>query len=244
MAKEVSTTMRSRRVMYDDYTDGFYVETRVEALQRQSENRASETEVLNKSQEARFEVAQRQIEAAKRIFERKFLAEANQHKQNLRERIAYKQILDDLPRPDGSLESGSNPRVRVLNSYSRLELQALVEARIKEGSPSSIRRKAAHKLLTHRKPVEVFNRVRSTTSLLQSARRKRHRHSSVSAEGGREYTPRQSNVQLILPPISMSMRNVRAVSSDAGLTSADKPNVTQQADLSLPSVFLTQNGNS
>jgi hypothetical protein len=46
--------MRARKVIYDDYTKAFYVETRVEALERQVATRAKLADVLNRSHDARL----------------------------------------------------------------------------------------------------------------------------------------------------------------------------------------------
>ena len=61
MDSGISTTMRARKVIYDDYTHAFYVESRVEALERQCATRAKHTDVLNKSHDAHLRDQKKQV---------------------------------------------------------------------------------------------------------------------------------------------------------------------------------------
>ena len=61
MDRGISTTMRARKVIYDDYTNTFYVETRVEALERQVATRAKLTDVLNRSHDTKLRNHKKQV---------------------------------------------------------------------------------------------------------------------------------------------------------------------------------------
>ena len=239
MDNSLNKTRRSRRVIFDEYTGKIYVEERVQAVRRQSETRANEIESLNKAEEVKFEFAQRQIEKARRIYERKVLAEVNQHKQNLREHIAYKHILDDIARRNDLLESDDNARIQDFNT-NKMEYHSLVEQKIKDCSPSARRLRAARKLLLDRKPIEVYDNSRSLSALLRTARHKRCRNCSELDTKGHEYISRQSTAQLILPPISMTMKDARVSLKSATWTGFEQRNVRSKTELSLPSMFFTQ----
>lgn len=61
MARAESTTMRARKVFYDDHNHAFYVESRVEALERQVATRAKLTNVLNRSHDSRLSYLKKKV---------------------------------------------------------------------------------------------------------------------------------------------------------------------------------------
>ena len=67
MDSGISTTMRARKVIYDDYTNTFYVESRVEALERQVATRAKLTDVLNRSHDTKLRNHKKQVQNVRLI---------------------------------------------------------------------------------------------------------------------------------------------------------------------------------
>nr|KAG5704326.1 hypothetical protein BaRGS_012635 [Batillaria attramentaria] len=88
--------MRARKVIYDDYTNGFYVETRVEALERQVATRAKLTDVLNRSHDTKLRNQKKQVEAEKDIFDKKNDRDTTFHREQLKDHVAHKSVLHDI----------------------------------------------------------------------------------------------------------------------------------------------------
>ncbi|XP_067683738.1 uncharacterized protein [Haliotis asinina] len=230
----ISTTMRSRKVCFDDYTNAFFVESRLETLKRQIETRSGLTDVLNKSQEARCDFKKRQFDAAKRIFIRKSSMAMTIHRDNLQEYKAHWNVLQDIARKKqraGLYDEDD------LGTYgpgaSKVEIQDLIEKKIKQSSPSAKRRRDARKHLNHRNRVEVFDRNLPTSALLKSKVKSR-----TSTKGG-EFRSRRSGI--VLPPIAVTFTKQDGEEVGNGVHITTRPATSgRYNDLGLPAVFVTE----
>lgn len=236
----ISTTMRSRKVCYDDYTNGFYVESRLETLKRQIETRGGLTDVLNKGQDARCDFRKRQVDAAKRIFTRKNSMAMTIHKDNLQEYKAHWGVLQDISRKKERqelYEEGSMGRYGL--GSSKIEIQDLIEKKIKQSSPSAKRRRDARKHLNHRSRVEVFDRNLTTSALLKSKVKSR-----TSTQGG-DFRTRRGTAQLVLPPIAVTFTKKNGKQVGNGVHITTRPATSgRYNDLGLPAVFVTETNNA
>jgi hypothetical protein len=240
-------TTKKRKVHYDTYTRGFYMETRVEALQRQVEYRGKMTGVRNKSEDARLSLAKKQVEGARYIFNRKNNRELSEHKENLTTTLAYKRVLGHIARDrDRILRGEENNYGRYGEDSSRSSLEVDIAKEAREMSGFIKRKRDAERLLSHRKKLEVFDRTLATPEMYRAAQSKRSR--SVSPVNRRRRKSSQRKIptpKLILPPITVRLRREDSgprVTDSVSQAHSQRPN--QSASLELPSVFVTQHSDA
>ncbi|XP_041350131.1 uncharacterized protein LOC121369242 [Gigantopelta aegis] len=174
----LTTTMRSRKVCYDDYNSKFWVESRLEALERQCAARMPDIAVLNKYQDNRYSVMERQLEAERRRFYRKNLVVFNKHKQNLIDHVAYKRVLFQKTLENNRAKSESN----IHNQFNclgicRLDVQSQIEEKRKDFCPTFRRLNAAKKLLEAQRQPKVQEPPKEHESPVGKVRRIKRRES-------------------------------------------------------------------
>ncbi|KAK7101597.1 uncharacterized protein [Littorina saxatilis] len=246
MDRAVSTTMRTRKVIYDDYTHAFYVETRVEALERQVATRAKLTDVLNRSHETRLRNHKKQVDAEKDIFEKKNDRKTSFHKEHLKDQVAHRHVLDGIARSRHDSGSGNRSESH-LGHYglgaSKLDIQPLIEQNIKENTSSAKRKRQSMRIQSKRRGVNVFDRTKTTSALLRMKPQVKSRPTSedVKATQAEEQATKQAK-QLILPPITVRWAR-HHVTEDKGETLQGTRYTgggDRNGDSTLPTVFVTQ----
>ena len=194
-------TDKIQSLIYDDYSDRFYFETKVEALERLSKQRGKHADIVNRSNNKRLEHQNKQIHSAQGIFEGKIHREINAARESLKDMVSYKHVLNKISQKnkmdifnDGHLGT-YGPGV----SYFELE-----ESRnqAKKDMLYETRRKVQSQLLLHqRKPMPVLDRTKDTVHLLQTWR-KAFQGADTSTKGlGGENGQDSTNRGLMLPPI-------------------------------------------
>ncbi|KAK3102661.1 hypothetical protein FSP39_012978 [Pinctada imbricata] len=220
---------RKRKVIYDEYTNGFYTESKMESLQRQCDFRSKMAGVLNRGEESKLTGKRKAVEAEKQIFELKNEKETTLHRENLRDYQAYREVLRNILKERENDKNWDDKYGMYGSGVSRLDLELEVQRQKTEMTPIIVRKRNAEKLLSQRKRVEVFDRKMNTTELLNKARKKRKQPDveSKSPEDSRR-TPK-----LILPPITVTFRKEEDFESGAERRSTEVTN-------DFPSVFVTQ----
>ena len=133
----LSPTMLSRRVGFDDYHCRFWVESRVEALQRQCATRLPDVQVLNKYHDKRYELLEKQLEAARRKFYKRNVIIFNKHKQNLMEHVCFRRVLNQMERENIRAKSDSNITRKDKNmGICKVDVQQQIDERKKEFCPT------------------------------------------------------------------------------------------------------------
>ncbi|CAL1539520.1 unnamed protein product [Lymnaea stagnalis] len=225
---ESSTTMRARKVTYDEYTGIFYVESRLEALERQVLCHAKMAEVLNRSQESKLRFITKQDKGARDIACRKLDKEGRHQRQALRDRIAYSQILREFS--SGKSEGGDelSPRAVYDLELSRQDIQTLIQKKLKDSTPSAKRKRQSKNILNSRRLIQVFDRTQSTSALLRMKDKIASRPTSEqlqatpldAADTRAPYQRRSGPPKLILPPITVRRQHHR---TSGELTRGQKP---------------------
>lgn len=239
MDSGVSTTMRARKVIYDDYTNAFYVESRVEALERQVATRAKLTDVLNRSQDTRLKDQTKRVKAEKEIFEKKNERETLQHRELLKDHVAHRSVLNDIAR-SRVIDSITGTRAQShLGQYglgaSRLEIQPLIENTIKENTPAAKRLRKSWSIQNKRRAITLFDRTKSTSALLKMKQQMKSRPTSeITAKKKAE--PSDTSGRLILPPITVRWSKQRP--RDCSTSQAIRGD--KDGHNTLPTIFVTQ----
>ncbi|RUS73734.1 hypothetical protein EGW08_018495, partial [Elysia chlorotica] len=145
----------------------FYVETRVEALERQVATRAKMTDVLNRSQDSKLRTQKKRDQAALDIFDRKFEKEGQNHKEALKDHVAHYGVLRELAQERENSGQADPNMGRYGPGSSKLEIQPLIQKKIKESTPSAKRKRQSKKILATRKNIKVFDRTKPTSALLK-----------------------------------------------------------------------------
>ncbi|ESO99127.1 hypothetical protein LOTGIDRAFT_173922 [Lottia gigantea] len=233
MSSDISTTMRARRVVFDDFNKAFSVESRVEALQRQVETRSKLTNVLNRSQECKLDYSKGKVEAARGIFTRKSDSEMDLHRHSLKDYVAHRELLDKFARMNRRKGLSS-----ALGKYgigtAKVEIQPMINKRVKDATPSAIRRREAKKLVRRRKKVHVWDRTLDTPDLLNAGK--------DNVKNSRQNTQIRGNRHSVTLP---SVKKLSSSTADSPPNKGTLPSINPQvdpiaSDLTLPSVFLTQ----
>ncbi|XP_025107800.1 uncharacterized protein LOC112572373 [Pomacea canaliculata] len=202
MARAESTTMRARKVFYDDHNHAFYVESRVEALERQVATRAKLTNVLNRSHDSRLSYLKKKVNSEQNIFEKKNERETTFHRDQLKDHVAHMHVLHDLARTQVS-EGRRNSHLGAYGlGASRLDLLPLIEQSVKDDSPAARRRTKSQRIQSRRRQVPVFDRTQTTSALLKMRSQIMSRPTSeflFSADSTSSGVSRR----LVLPPITL-----------------------------------------
>ena len=233
------STTRKRKVIYDDYTNGFYLESRAEALQRQVEYRTKATDVLNRSADARLNFERRQVDAARHLFQMRREREVGQHMEHLRDHVAYKLVLDKVARERETLNVDDSDYGKYGPGISRLELDEEVLHKIHDMSPTARRKRETDKLLRQRKKPTVFDRNLATPEIFQnSLSRRKNCSASPKNKSASRKTPK-----LILPPITVKLAREDSkpkISDSVSQGHTERGQGHQNSNgAALPSIFLT-----
>ncbi|OWF44585.1 hypothetical protein KP79_PYT12074 [Mizuhopecten yessoensis] len=237
---------KRRKVFYDDYTGGFYTESRMENLKRKCDYSGKMAEVINRSEVSRLNVALKTVNTAKHLFEMKTERETTFYRDCLKDHLAYKHVLEGISKERDSDSSWDWKYGRYGKGVNRTDLEPQINEQLVEMAPDVKRKRQAEMLLSQRKKPEVFDRNMKTNDLLGLIKNKRTKSSSpVRRKTGAPYTGSgRRTPKLILPPITVTMSRESTadkVVNVRNLESTHKRSNTTTADTSgLPTVFVTQ----
>ncbi|XP_076469547.1 uncharacterized protein LOC143299913 [Babylonia areolata] len=167
------TASSMRKVVYDDYTNRFYVEGRLEALERQVATRAQQTYVLNRSHDTRLLWSKKQVEAEHIIFCKRSTRDAAFHQDQLKDHVAHRHVLRSIARARARVvDSATGRRAEShLGFYgagaSKTRIQPEIDRTVRENTRSALRRKNSVRILRERRAVPLFDRTRTTSALLR-----------------------------------------------------------------------------
>ena len=241
------TGTKKRKVHFDEYSGGFYAESKVEALQRQCDYRARLTEVINKAEEAKYKFACKQVDAEKQIFLMKKERADHRHQENLQDHKAHLSVLEKLAREREKTMLEDDLFGKYPPNSIRNRLDELIIDEIKELSPVTQRRKEAHKLLEKRNEMPDVNRTMSTDDLFFKLKSRQSRASSpAKSSTAPAHSTRKSMPKLILPAITVKLTKdgTRPKVTDSVSIGKNKDkstaNVKKSNDKSaFPSLFIT-----
>ncbi|GFN77360.1 hypothetical protein PoB_000386600 [Plakobranchus ocellatus] len=101
------------------------------------------------------------------IFDRKFEKEGQIHKDALKDHVAHYGVLRELASERESSGKGDPNMGRYGPGTSKLEIQPLIQKKIKESTPSAKRKRQSKKILATRKNIKVFDRTKPTSALFK-----------------------------------------------------------------------------
>ena len=112
-----------------------------------------------------------QVDAEKDIFEKKNDRETSFHKELLKDHVAHRHVLTNIARSKSDGAATGSRAESHLGHYglgaSKLEIQPLIDQRIKDNTCSAKRRKQSRKIQSKRREVKVFDRTMTTSALLR-----------------------------------------------------------------------------
>lgn len=242
LGEEVS--VKRRKVIYDEYTGGFYAESKVESLQRQCEYRARLTDVMNKAEEAKYKLACKQVNAEKHLFLTRKEKASHRHAEALQDYKAHKNVLDKLAKEREELAAQMEDIYgRYPPDSLRPNIETLIEEELKEMSPIVRRRREATKLLCKRNDLSEVDRTMSTEDLFENLKHRKSRISSPVKTSSGTPAPEVSQkpaARLILPAITVKLGNNATYPRVLGPVSRTNEYSKSYDDNSaLPSVFVT-----
>ena len=190
------------------------------------------------------------MEGSLSLFNMKNERERDQMSKSLREKIAYKSVLDVI----GGLNDRNPQHSDLYGRYgpetSRIDLIPLIEAELHMMTPQSKRKMKAQELLQQRRRLRVFDRSLSTEALLRiriKSRLSEERPKSPIATTGDRSSRKRG--KLILPPLQVG-KTPPSTAGDKVKTSTPqkeiegevlfKPHEENSDARSVPVVFLTQ----
>lgn len=236
-------SVKRRKVIYDEYTGGFYAESKVESLQRQCEYRARLTDVMNKAEEAKYKLACKQVNAEKHMFLIRKEKTTHRHSEALQDYKAHRNVLEKLAKEREELNAqmediyGKYPPDSV-----RPNIEDLIEEELKEMSPMVRRRREATKLLLKRNDLSEVDRTMSTDDLFENLKHRKSRVPSPAKSPSRTpgtETPKPA-ARLILPAITVKLGSSTAY--PRGIEPSSRTNENSKFNNNnamLPSVFVT-----
>lgn len=197
---------KQRNLIFDDYADRFYFETKVEALERLSKQRDKHACTQNRSGSKKLEFEHQQIHSAQHIFESKFYREVHAARESLKDMVSYKHALNKIARTNSSNQSQQDQNMGKYGldvSYFKMEDE---RNQAKKDMRYETRRKVkAKQLLENRKPMFVLDRTKTTDHLLQNWR------AEVTGESKQDQVKNKKG--FVLPPLQVKkpVSNGRAV---------------------------------
>lgn len=234
-----STATKPRKVYYDDLSNGYYSETRIEAVQRQCEKNTKIAETRNRSENVRLDFTKRQANVAHHIFKMKSTREIGAHRDVLRDHVAHKSVLHDVAKCREFKADEENFGTYGIGS-SKIELTPIIEVKLKHLTPSAKRKRGTKKLLKQRRRMQELDRRLPTPELFKMVSRKKSKvNHKVLIDESSEIESQESMPQLILPPLAATMTHKRKLSEHK--VKMHKP--TSEKRDSLPAVFVTQTNN-
>lgn len=229
-------SVKKRKVIYDDYTGGFYAESKVESLQRQCDYRARLTDVINKAEDAKYRVACKQVDAEKQIFLMKNEKAIHKHNEALLDHKAHKNVLERLAKEREERSRSVNDLYgRYPPDSLRPNLEEKIVSELKDMSPVVKRRREASRLLLKRNAVSEVNRSMSTDDMFLELKHMKSRISSPVkiSQSKSPMTDTDLNKpmpKLILPAITVKMGKKGQL---------DQNNNSTFRSAAFPSVFIT-----
>ena len=242
--------VKKRKVVWDDYTGGFYAESKVEALQRLCDYRAKLTDVINKNEAARCRNAIRQVDAEKNMFLIKKGREVQKHNETWQDHKAHLHVLDRLAKEREKIfEAEVDNYGRYPPGSLRGDLDCMVETQLREMSPVVRRKREAARLLGKRTDINLIDRTKTTEDIFDEMKKRKSRANSP-AKTSAPTMKSKSMPKLILPAITVKMSKTADRSKTVEPVSqmkTTKVNNTdgckagkENKDNNLPSVFVTQ----
>ena len=245
---------KRRKVFYDEYSGGFYTETHIDELKRKCDYRTNMADVLNRSEEARLCSAIKTVNAARNLFELKREREVTLHRENLKDHIAYKAVLDHISKERDNNPNWDDKFGKYGMGVNKKDLEENIQLQLHEMDPMIRRKRQAEHILSNRKKVEVFDRKMNTEALLAMAHKQKHSSASPTRKRSPSKEPKEKAMpKLILPPITVTRRKeepaglehkrVSIHGLDVSMTTP-KPSPTPESKMSensggLPNIFVT-----
>jgi len=232
---------KKRKVVYDEYTGGFYAESIVESVQRQCDIRQRLTDVINKAEESKYRYACKQVEAEKNLFLMKKEKATHRHNEALIDYRAHMNVLEKLAKEREEIAAQMNDIYgRYPPDSLRLNLEDQILLERKEMSPIVQRRREATRLLNNRNSMTELDRTKSNDDIINELRNMKSRANSpekrMSKLTPENHAPRHVP-KLILPAITVNLDKVKESkkSKSNGIRRTNSSN-----DVSvLPPVFVT-----
>lgn len=241
-------SIKRRKVVYDDYTGGFYAETRVEAVQRLCEYRAKLTDVINKNEAARCQNMIRQVNAERQSFLIKKGREAQKHNETRQDHQAHLSVLEKLAK---EREKIFEANIDIYGRYPpestrRTDLDELVANELREMSPEVRRKRESARLLGKRTEIHPIDRTKTTGDIFEELKNRKSRVSSP-AKSPAPARKSKSMPKLILPAITVKMtkagdrtKTVEPPAQTKRQNTNESESRTKEKENTLPSVFVTQ----
>ncbi|KAH3881122.1 uncharacterized protein LOC127879392 [Dreissena polymorpha] len=206
------TKAKKRKVVYDEYTGGFYAESKVEALERQCHFRARLTDVINKAEDAKYRYACKRVDAEKHLFLLKKEKATNRHNDAFLDYQAHKKVLEKLAKEREELGSKID---HLFGKYPPESIRSNIEEKIvlerKEMSPVVIRRREATRLLGNRNSLKELDRTKSTDDIIAELKQMRSRVNSPVKSLTKQspvYESAKHAPRLILPAITVKLNKL------------------------------------
>ncbi|XP_052781241.1 uncharacterized protein LOC128217861 [Mya arenaria] len=239
MGLGTETITKKRKVVYDEYTGGFYAESKVESIQRQCDYRLRLTDVMNKAEHAKYRFACKQVDAEKQLFLMRKEKATHRHNEALVDYKAHLNVLDKLAKEREEITAQMND---IYGKYPPESLRTNLEEQIliqrKEMSPIVQRRREANRLLNDRKPLEELDRTKSTGDIMNEIKNRKSRANSPVKRFAKHSPTNDGPKQvpkLMLPAITVDIGKLKSKRQADGLHRTKSTN-----DVStLPSVFVT-----
>lgn len=242
IGEEVSA--KKRKVIYDEYTGGFYAETKVESLQRQCDYRARLTDVINKAEDAKYRVACKQVDAEKQIFLMKNEKAIHKHNEALLDHKAHRNVLERLAKEREEHSASVNDIYgRYPPDSLRPKLEEQIMSELKEMSPVVQRRREATRLLLKRNVITELSRTMSTDDMFLHLKNTKSRIGSPvksvpSKKPLSDATKSQKPMpKLILPAITVKKGSHMDRKKHQELKPTDVQSTNESSPF--PSVFVT-----
>ena len=216
---------RRENVGYDDYSGRFYFESKVEALERVSRQKARHAEIMNRSSDKQLENENKLIQSARDIVEGKMKREIISARQSLKDMVSYRTVLNKIGQRNTTDPFHPDHLGKYGVGASYFELVDKREQAKIEMDPATRRRMLSKELLSQRKPMQVLDRTLDTNQLIH-AWQKRSRSLSPSSNKKKKKDMKQQPAALRLPPITATKMTKQMV-----------PETNSN-----PSVFVTQTG--
>lgn len=242
LGEEIS--VKRRKVIYDEYTGGFYAESKVDSLQRQCEYRARLTDVMNKAEEAKYKMACKQVNAEKHIFLARKEKASHRHSEALLDYKAHRNVLERLAKEREEIVAQKDD---IYGKYPpeslRVKLDELIDEELHEMSPVVRRRREATRILGKRTDLSEVDRTLSTEDMFGDFKSRKSRVSSPvkppTRTSGSE-TPKPAP-RLILPAITVRFgkNGVQSRMIEPGTKRLNDNSKSYNDSSTLPSVFVT-----
>lgn len=237
---------KKRKVVWDEYTGGFYAESKVEAVQRMCDYRAKLTDVINKNEAARCRNAIKQVDAEKQVFLIKKGREAQKHNDTWQDHKAHLNVLEKLAKDrEKVFDAEVDNYGRYPPRSTRNDLDNMVETELREMSPVVRRKRNTERLLGKRNEISLIDRTKTTEHIFEELKNTRSRIPSP-AKTPAPARKSKSVPKLILPAITVKMSKSGDRAKTVEVSKVRRQNVDESqnnkvaSNSGLPPVFVTQ----